>query len=202
MIRQLLYAASYCTLCAAPNRFLKGKPGLNLGGGKIEHEDFLNLDLSLSVDRPFDLERYPLVIPPNSIERVVAISSLNYLSYERVVDLMFRVHLGLKNGGRLRVALQDRDRIWEMGVGGEFKELARRGNRYAVSGDFLLREYFSGFESSGSSCKFLYSCSFCLALIRNIGFSSVVVSSFLDPDSDLSIFDNRESEMFFIEATK
>lgn len=182
---------------------------VNIGGGRIKIKDFANIDLSLSADIYFDLEKKLLPFLSSTIDTVICISTINYFSRERANDIITDTYRILKNGGVARFATQDLKSIAEKYVQGDkkffFQKLANGKERF--HGQTMadkINSWFYGYKTGrDKSCKYFYDFETLEMIFKEAGFSTVSEKKYMESNiPEIKEIDNRPDQMFFLEAIK
>lgn len=100
---------------------------LNLGGGDLHFEGFLNIDLSDEADFKHDL-RLPLPITPNCIDEIIVvhvIESFNEWAFPDVLADWFRV---LKPGAKITIEFTVLSKAIDLYLNGKTEKLKRDGH--------------------------------------------------------------------------
>ncbi len=182
--------------------------GINLGSGPQRIPGCLAIDFNLSADLYLDLRLHDLPFAEHSLDYVVCISAINYVSYDRACELIAQVHRILKAGGVARFAVQDLRLIAmkyiERDVDFFYQKLASGDSRFP--GDTLgdkFNYWFYGHAIRGSGCKYLYDYEALENIFLKAGFSCVEHRQFMDSRlENIELIDNRADQMFFLEALK
>ena len=84
---------------------------LNLCGGPVRINGYLNVDIGFRSDLPIDLARRNLPFHSGSIEVVVCMSAINYFTRARAAEIIRETHRVLRPGGVARFGVQDLETI-------------------------------------------------------------------------------------------
>ncbi len=182
---------------------------INLCGGSVLIDGYCNVDLSPHADLHIDLERQLLPFSDSSVEIVICISSINYFSRARGEEIIEEVYRVLKQGGIARFASQDLEAIAKKYINKDrgffFQKLPDGRERFA--GETMadkINSWFYGYETTGGkSGKYFYDYETLETLFRKTGFSKVEQKGYRESDIEhIDTIDNREDQMFFLEARK
>jgi len=184
------------------------EPFVNLCGGPVRIPGYCNIDLDPSSDLMLDVSRDPLPFPDASVRVVICISAINYFSLERAQVLVDETHRVLEAGGIARFGVQDMKALARRYVEGDreffFQRLANGRERFP--GDTLgdkFASWFYGHESYGGPCRYMFDYESLAKLFEKSGFSIIEPRGFRDSRLEgIDLIDNREDQMFFLEALK
>jgi len=181
---------------------------LNLCSGNQKISGYCSLDYSFSADIPINLSRGNLPFNANSLEAVTCISAINYFSRDRGQEIVNEVYRVLGDGGVARFASQDLETIARRYVVKDtdffFQKLTNGDERFEgkTMGD-KFNSWFYGYLSGGGPTKYFYDYETLADLFISAGFSVVEKKEYMDSRlKDIKSIDNREDQMFFLEAVK
>jgi len=182
---------------------------VNIGSGSVYLPGYCNIDLSAAADLYLDLEKRLLPFPSESLEAAVCISTINYFSRERGARIVKDVYRVLKQGGIARFATQDLRIIAEKYVSGDrdffFQKLPDGRERFAgkTMGD-KVNSWFYGYTTlRGKRCRYVYDFETLALLFKEAGFSGIEQKRYRESViPDIERIDNRQEQMFFLEAIK
>ena len=182
--------------------------GINLGAGPQHIPGCLAIDFNLGADLYLDLRRHDLPFSDGSLDYVVCISAINYLSYDRACEILAQVYRVLKPGGVARFGVQDLRLIAlkyiERDMHFFYQKLPNGGARFPgeTLGD-KFNYWFYGHPIRGSGCKYLYDYEALAHIFLKAGFTCVENRKFMDSRlKNIDSIDNRADQMFFLEAVK
>lgn len=182
---------------------------VNLCSGSILFNDYCNIDIYWGADLLIDLEKKLLPFRTNSINTLVCISAINYFTKkrgEKIIQEVFRI---LKPGGVVRFSSQDLELIASKYVNKDrnffFQKLSNGQERFI--GETMcdkLNSWFYGYAvAKNKGCKYFYDFETLSDIFEKAGFSKVENKEYLDSlIEDVEKIDNRQDQMFFLEAVK
>jgi predicted SAM-dependent methyltransferase len=158
-------------------------------------EGFVNVDISLKADKVRNLNYQRIPFKNNSVDALICMSAINYFTKKRAQFLINEVYRILKpEDGVCRFGVQDLGLICRKYLDGEFD--CDRLNRWFNSPST------DGYKSNLQRNKYVYDYATFEELFINAGFPNILQSRYKDKCSSLSENDNREDQMFFLEAWK
>ncbi|MEO8151884.1 MAG: methyltransferase domain-containing protein [Rhizobacter sp.] len=182
--------------------------GINLGSGPQQISDCLAIDFHLGADLYLDLRYDNLPFTDGSLDFVVCISAINYVTHARACDIVAQIHRVLRKGGVARFAVQDLKLIARKYVERDtdfFGQTLPDGSP-RFPGETLgdkFNYWFYGHPIRGSGCKYLYDYEALAAIFHRAGFTCVENRPFMGSRlAQIAQIDNREDQMFFLEAVK
>lgn len=182
--------------------------GINLGSGPQRIPGCLAIDFNLGADLYLDLRHHNLPFADGSLDYVVCISAINYLSYDRAREVIAQVHRVLKLGGVARFGVQDLRLIASKYIQKDvdfFCQVLPNGSP-RFPGETLgdkFNYWFYGHPIRGSGCKYLYDYEALENIFLKAGFACVENRKFMDSKLEhIDLVDNRADQMFFLEAVK
>lgn len=182
---------------------------LNLCSGSLRISSYCSMDISQNIDIYADLENKLLPFEKNSLNSVICISAINYFTKERgqkIIDDVFRT---LKSGGVARFAVQDLKLISQKYVANDkdffFQRNTEGHDRFP--GETMadkINSWFNGYRTAGGKhCKYFYDFETLALMFQEAGFQKIEQKKYREsvlPEIDL--IDNRNDQMFFLEAVK
>lgn len=182
---------------------------INLGSGSVLLPGYWNIDLSSKADLIIDLEKDLLPFAASSMEAVVCISTINYFTRERAQEIIRDVYRVLKPGGIARFASQDLRLIAERYIARDhsfFFQTLPNGRERFIGNTFgdKVNSWFYGYHTTGNKyCRYVYDYETLETLFREAGFSDVQQMDYQASSlPEIELIDNREDQMFFLEAKK
>lgn len=144
----------------------------------LSENEFLHHDLSKTI--PFH---------DNIITNIFSSHFLEHLKKEEAIKLLKEIYRSLKPSGRLRLSIPD---------------LSYAISLYPKEKNKMLNQYFFiDHENEYSSHKYMYDYDMLYKILKNIGFTKIIRSSYKNSDFlDCEKLDNREVDSLFIEAYK
>jgi len=181
---------------------------INLCSGPVLLPDYLNIDKGVGVDLVWDLSKSFPPIKPNSIDILVCISSINYFTRARGKEIIEQVYRILKPGGIARFGTQDLRLIVEKYINQDeaffFQKRPDGNDRF--KGKTMcdkINSWFYGYKTAGGTGKYFYDYETLELLFKESGFGMVERKNFRESRiKDIEKIDNREDQMFFLEAIK
>jgi len=181
---------------------------LNLCGGSLRIPSYFNVDLSMRADLTLDLEKRLLPFPSNSMDTVVCISSINYFTRERGQEIIADVYRILRPGGIARFGVQDLYKISQKYINRDqaffSQKLSNGKDRFA--GETMadkINSWFYGYKALGKGGKYFYDFETLALLFKKAGFSKIEQKKYGGSRiTEVKDIDNREDQMFFLEAIK
>ena len=181
---------------------------LNLCSGKQIIEDYISLDYNFHADLIVNLSSGNLPFKTSSLSVVVCTSAINYFTRKRGYEIICEVYRVLKKGGVARFSSQDLELIAKKYVNKDtaffFQKLSNGKERFegVTMGD-KFNSWFYGYESHAGGCKYFYDFETLSEVFFNAGFSVVERKQYLESQlENIEKIDNREDQMFFLEAIK
>jgi len=182
---------------------------VDLCGGPVQIPGYCNVDIYHTADICIDLENNLLPFRDGSMDTVMCISAINYFSKERGQKIIEDVYRILKKGGIARFATQDLFEISKKYVNIDkdffFQKLPNGKERFRgkTMAD-KLNSWFYGYTTTGNkSCRYFYDFETLALIFREAGFSTVERKDYMQSDiAEIKLIDNREDQMFFLEAKK
>ena len=195
---------SYIKFKLSKNEFSK----INLCSGPVMLPNYLNIDKGVGVDLVWDLAKSFPPIKSNSIDVLVCISSINYFTRTRGKEIIEQIYRILKPGGIARFGTQDLRLIAEKYINRDeaffFQKNADGNDRFR--GKTMcdkVNSWFYGYKTAGGTGKYFYDYETLELLFKESGFSLVERKNFRESRiKDIEKIDNREDQMFFLEAIK
>lgn len=181
---------------------------INLCCGIQKIPGFLGIDFCGLPDLRLDLSKHDLPFGDNSLETVVCVSAINYFTKIRGQELVNEVYRVLKPGGVARFSVQDMESIAQRYIQKDesffFQKLSDGRERF--EGETLgdkFAAWFYGYVINGVSCQYFYDYDSLAFLFKNAGFSIVDRKEYMVSRIDeIAMIDNRQDQMFFLEAVK
>lgn len=181
---------------------------VNLCCGSQRIPGYVGVDLGRSSDVPLDLTKEDLPFSDGSMDAVVCISGINYFTRERGGELIRDVYRILRPGGIARFAVQDMESLARRYVDKDtrffFQKLKDGTDRFPgpTLGDKFV-SWFYGYAIKGNPCRYFYDFESLAYLFKVAGFSMIERKAYLESRlHDIKLIDNREEQMFFLEAIK
>lgn len=180
---------------------------INLGSGYQKVPGFISVDIAKEVDVCLDLGRGELPFQTASVDIAVCTSMINYISYDQAAKLIKEIYRILRVGGVCRMSVQDLDLLIKYYYEKDnffYQKLSDGRDRFlgrTIADKF--NNWFFGFESNGSPCRYVYNFESLKLLFLDAGFMLVERKNFLESSIDnIALIDNRSDQMFFLEAIK
>lgn len=182
---------------------------VNICGGGNVIPGYANIDLSPKADVNLDLEKKLLPFKENSIEIAVCISAINYFSRARGEKIIKDTYRILKTEGVARFGVQDLRSIAQRYVNNDrdffFQKLPSGKDRF--QGETVadkINSWFYGYETTGRKrCKYFYDFETLSLLFKKAGFKTIEKKCYRESIiEEVNFIDNREDQMFFLEAVK
>lgn len=153
---------------------------------------FVNVDISLKADYIRDLEWMRVPFKKESVDKMIFMSAINYFTYDRAKFLVKDIYRVLKKGGVVRIGVQDLELIARNYLNREWD--CMRVNRWFGNVD--------GYKSNFKRSKFVWDYATLREILIPCGYSWIYSMPFGESNYGLGEHDNREEQMFFIEAVK
>jgi len=181
---------------------------INLCSGASRIPGYFNVDIAKGADLVMDLAKQDLPFSPNSVQRIVCMSSINYFSRARASELIMQCFEILEPGGVARFGVQDLEmlaqRYLQKDTAFFFQKLPNGKDRFEgpTLGDKFVA-WFYGYVAGGYSCQYFYDYDSLAFLFRQAGFTLVERKCYRVSRLDhMERIDNRPEQMFFLEAIK
>ncbi len=182
---------------------------INIGGGPVKNSDFFNIDLCSEADLCMDLENRLFPFSNQSIEVAICISTINYFTKKRGEEIIRDLFRILKPGGVVRFGTQDLELIAQKYVSRDrdffFQKNSVGLDRFLgeTIGDKFNSWFYGYAVRKNKGGKFFYDYETLALLFKRAGFSTIEKKKYLDSRiENIQKIDNRQDQMFFIEATK
>ena len=159
-------------------------------------EGFVNVDISWKADIRRNLNWQRVPFEDNSVDALICMSAINYFHKDRAEYLIKDVYRVLKPKGICRFGVQDLETICRKYLSGDPRFGCERVNRWFNSPST------DGFKASGQRNKYVYDYITLKDLFVAAGFDFIHRSFYQDAMYELSQYDNREDQMFFLEVAK
>ena len=192
-------------------KFFKNKnknKKLNLCAGRQKIKGYVSLDYNFHADLTINLNKGPLPFATDSLSVVVCTSAINYFTRKRGQEIINEVYRVLEPGGIARFSSQDLYLIANKYVNKDvkffFQKLPNGKERFEgkTMGD-KFNSWFYGYDSHAGGCKYFYDFETLSDLFSIAGFKLIEQKPYLDSRlKSIELIDNRESQMFFLEAVK
>lgn len=181
---------------------------INLCSGPILLPNYLNIDKYTGADLVWDLGKNFPPIKNGSVDVLICISSINYFTRTRGKEIIKDVYRVLKPGGIARFATQDLKLISEKYINNDktffFQKLPNGNERF--KGKTMcdkINSWFYGYRTPGGTGKYFYDYETLALLFKEAGFSLIENKNFKESRiKEIDIIDNRQDQMFFLEAIK
>jgi len=181
---------------------------INLCSGGSRIPGYLNIDIVKGADIVMDLARHDLPFPPNSVQRIVCMSAINYFSRLRAAELIRQCFRILEPGGIARFGVQDMEMLAQRYVQKDnaffFQKLPNGKDRFEgpTLGD-KFAAWFYGYAAGGYPCQYFYDYESLAFLFRQAGFPLIERKPYgVSRLGRIEQIDNRPEQMFFLEAVK
>ena len=204
LLRRLRLAGSRARLELARPRPAR----LNLGAGDQRIPGYFNVDLGGDADLLLDLERSGLPFPGGSVEAVVCMSAINYLTAGSAERLIAETHRVLRPGGVARYGVQDLKKLVALYLARDDAFFGQRGaNREerfpGPTRADKLAAWFYGHPTAGGPCRYVYDYESLAHRFASAGFRVVEERAYLSSRlPEVERIDNRPDQMFFLEAVR
>ncbi len=201
----LLYLRERITLFSIMSKEVKN---INLGSGDQVIPGFLSIDFSFKADLSLDLRKGILPFKSSTINIVVCTSAINYFdknSGQKIINETFRV---LKKGGIARFSTQDLEIIAQKYLNKDYNfffQKTANGQERFQGKTFAdkFNSWFYGYDSGIGTCQYVYDFETLKELFKNSGFRKIEKKKFMESEIvQIKSIDNREDQMFYLEATK
>ncbi len=189
--------------------FYKNIKKLDIGGGPKKNREFFNIDLGAESDLCMDLENKLFPFPNQSIDEAICISTINYFTKKRgeeIIKDLFRI---MRPGGIVRFGTQDLELITQKYVNRDQDFFFQKNNSGSdrFTGETIgdkFNSWFYGYAvRKNKGCKFFYDYETLSLLFKRAGFSIIEKKKYLESRiHNIHDIDNRQDQMFFIEAIK
>lgn len=196
----------YLKLKLFPNRYKINK--INLCGGTVKIPGYFNVDIKGS-DLNIDLEKRNLPFIANSIDYLVCISAINYFCKKRAQDIIKEVYRIMHSGGIVRFGVQDLKLIVSKYLNNDkdFFYQKKKDGSMRFEGktpcEMINSWFFGGYMAGGKYSKFFYDYETLALMFEKAGFKNIREMKYRESDiPNIELIDNREDQMFFLEATK
>jgi len=181
---------------------------INLCCGTQKINGFIGVDITNLADIILDLKYNNLPFNTNSADVVICISAINYFTYERGAEIVSEVFRILKQGGIARFGVQDMESIAKRYINKDndffFQKLPNGSDRFTgpTIGD-KFAAWFYGYIAGGYPCQYFYDFESLEYHFKKAGFSKIERKAFMESRIDeIEKIDNRQEQMFFLEAVK
>lgn len=182
---------------------------INIGSGSIKIDGYCNLDIDTNADICLDLEKTLLPFQSKSIETAVCISVINYFSRERAQEIINDTYRILKRNGVARFATQDLRSIVKKYINNDkeffFQKLPNGKQRFhgKTMAD-KINSWFYGYKTTGGKlCKYFYDYETLELMFKEAGFKKIQNKKYMESViTEIKFIDNRQEQMFFLEAIK
>lgn len=182
---------------------LKGIRRINLCGGPVIIDGYVNIDIGQGADLVHDI-RKPLPLPSDSVEIVVMSHALNYFTYDECKSIVSEIYRILKTGGIVRVSVPDLELFAKAYIEKDreflFQKLPSGADRFrgATIGDkFISLAYGYG------GVKYFFDYESCAVIFRLAGFKNIKRCNYGESAiPDIQKIDNRPELSFYLEAVK
>lgn len=181
---------------------------VNLCCGQQKVSGFFGIDRMEGADLRLDLARVDLPFADSSLDVIVCMSAINYFTRKRAQQLVAEMHRALKPNGVCRVGVQDLRSLTQRYVKGDnsffFQKLADGRDRFEgpTIGDKFVA-WFYGYAIGASRCEYFYDFDSLAYLFHEAGFTKIEQKGFRESAiAEVALLDNREDQMFFLEAVK
>jgi predicted SAM-dependent methyltransferase len=182
---------------------------VNLGSGHNPLPGYWNVDLCAEADLVLDLEHGMLPFPDASMDVVVCNSAINYFSRWRGRYLIQESYRILAKGGVARFSSQDLRAIAERYARNDhafFDQTLPNGkSRFegATMADKINTWFYGYATDGGKTGKYFYDYETLALLFREAGFATVECRPYRSSRlPEVAQIDNREDQVFFLEAVK
>lgn len=181
---------------------------VNLCSGLQNIPGYLKVDFEKNADLVLNLNKGKLPFKSNSLDVVICISAINYFTKQRGQEIVKEVYRVLKKNGTTRFATQDLEKIAKLYIDKDldffFKKLPNGKDRFegkTMSDKF--NSWFYGYQSGGNFCQYFYDFETLEGLFKEAGFCKIDRKNYLESSIEhIDLIDNREDQMFFLEAKK
>ena len=181
---------------------------VNLCCGQQKVSGFYGVDRMEDTDLRLDLSRVDLPFVDSSLDVIVCMSAINYFTRKRAQQLVVEMYRALKPKGVCRVGVQDLRSLTERYVKGDnsffFQKLADGRDRFEgpTIGDKYVA-WFYGYAIGASRCEYFYDFDSLAYLFHEAGFTKIEQKRYRESAiAEVALLDNREDQMFFLEAVK
>jgi predicted SAM-dependent methyltransferase len=188
--------------------FGKVVTSINLCSGDRKIPGYLNVDIVKGAGLVMDLARQDLPFPPQSVQRIVCMSAINYFSRARASELISQCFQILEPGGVARFGVQDLEMLAQRYIQKDtaffFQKHPNGEERFQgpTLGDKFVA-WFYGYAAGGYPCQYFYDYESLAFLFRKAGFTVVERKPYRVSRLDrIELIDNRPEQMFFLEAIK
>ena len=188
--------------------FKKHHDKLNLCSGNQLIDGYTSLDYNFYSDLTVNLNSGKLPFKSESFSAVVCTSAINYFTRSRGQEIIDEVYRILKKGGVARFSSQDLELIANKYVNKDtkffFQKLANGNESFdgKTMGD-KFNSWFYGYDAHAGGCKYFYDFETLSDLFICAGFKIVEKKDYLESRLDnIEMIDNRQNQMFFLEALK
>lgn len=183
---------------------------INLGSGPRRVPGYFNIDIDPSHQPDFvcNLSTQGLPFATGSVGAIACISTINYFSYARARQIVAECHRVLRPGGIARFGVQDLALLarhyLEHNEAFFGEKLASGKDRFPgeTTADKFVN-FFYGFATCGGPARYMYDFDSLAGHFRAAGFTTIERRQYRDSRlAHIEAIDNREEQMFFLEAIK
>lgn len=182
---------------------------INLCSGNVKVEGYTSVDICGGVDVTLDLEKDLLPFPDNSASVIACNGAIGYFTKERAQRIIKDVYRALKVGGVTRFGTQDLEILAKKYIEKDydfyFQKLMDGRDRFPgrTFCEKLNEWYYGHYCGWGRHCKYVYDFETLELLFDEAGFIEVEKKDFGDSIiPEVKELDNRQSQLFFLEAVK
>lgn len=181
---------------------------INLCGGSKKINGFYNIDLNINADLCIDLEKLLLPFADNSVKIIVCISAINYFTKKRGQEIIKDVYRVLETGGIARFAVQDLHSIMEKYINNDqnffYQKLPNGKERFlGTTMADKINSWFYDYKAYSKGPKYFYDYETLRQIFDTVGFKEVKRMGYRKSNiANIEEIDNREDQMFFLEAIK
>lgn len=186
----------------------KAKSKINLASGDQRIPGYINLDYSLSADIPINLNWGCLPFKDDTVEVVVCTSAINYFTKERARIIISETYRVLKIGGVVRFSTQDLRVISRAYVDHNI-DLFKKQRKLTMdcknneTDCDIFNEWISGYPTLGGRCKYIWDYETLEIIFHEVGFKEIKKMNYMESKIiEINQIDNRQDQMFYLEAVK